>query len=282
MIDTNYNYLVGNSEGIPADYDYINRPDPETNGCKRLYGDVIKVFFSDLDVENLEQQFLADKNKKSENEKAWDMYEKLNNSNPKPRNSKKKPPFYTIKYKDYLLSTDYIGPSIYWAKKQGLTDKEIIKILAIGRTIGGHIAWPRGDGQNTINKLRGGGKSFYDRIDWTLYLLKTYYESEKNIEDTKHYLVNNLSKDEADRCITVLEAIKNYKKWFDEFNSFEDLCIRFRLIGSFVDDDCQIIWLAPMTPILPEDYRLFAENNINAIKQRNTLLEISTSLFDKT
>ena len=46
MIDTKYNYLIGNSEGIPDDYDYKNRPDPDSDGCKKLYDDVIRIFFS--------------------------------------------------------------------------------------------------------------------------------------------------------------------------------------------------------------------------------------------
>ncbi len=57
------------------------------------------------------------------------------------------------------------------------------------------------------------------------------------------------------------------------FDSFKSFCERFRLKGSFVDENYNIIWFASASPILPEDYRVFAENNIEAIRKRNENIE---------
>lgn len=83
----------------------------------------------------------------------------------------------------FILSSDYIGPSIEQARSIGkLEDFEIKNFLRISRTLGGHIVWPRGDNMKpTINQVKGGeiilnsGYGFYDRIDWTIFLLKIYY-----------------------------------------------------------------------------------------------------------
>lgn len=55
-------------------------------------------------------------------------------------------PTYTlfVNEDEFLLSSDYIGPSIYWARECGIEDSEIREFLKICRTIGGHIVWPRG------------------------------------------------------------------------------------------------------------------------------------------
>lgn len=271
MIDIDFNYLIGTFLDVPADYDYKNRPDPDSNGCKKLYDDMVSLFFSDYDAINLEQQSFFN-GPLWKNKIAWDKYEKLNNRNPAKRTNLKCPPFYTIKYNDYLLSTDYIGPSIWWAERAGLSQGEIVEILNVGQTIGGHIAWPRGGGKNTINQARGGEKTFYDRIDWTLYLLKIYFEMDRKKDDVIRFLEDNHTADEYKRCTLVLEAIENYRKWYMTFESFESLCDRFILKGSFVDEKYNIIWLAPMNPVLPENYREFVRNNLVAIKERNNNL----------
>lgn len=273
MIDIGFNYLIGTFLDVPADYDYKNRPDPDSNGCKKLYDDIVSLFFSDYDAINLEQQFFF-KGPLWKNKIAWDKYEKLNNRNPAKRTNIKRPPFYTIKYNDYLLSTDYIGPSIFWAENAGLSQTEIVEILNVGRTIGGHIAWPRGAGSKieTINQARGGEETFYDRIDWTLYLLKIYFELDRKKDDVIRFLEDNHTADEYKRCIRVLDSIENYRDWYMSFESFDSFCDRFKLKGSFVDEKCNIIWFAPMNPVLPENYRVFVGNNLAAIKERNAHL----------
>lgn len=57
-----------------------------------------------------------------------------------------KPKYYSLFVNGdiHILSSDYLGPSIYWAKELGFDDEQILKWLAISRTIGGHILFPGG------------------------------------------------------------------------------------------------------------------------------------------
>ena len=156
-----YNYLIGKAEKLDVSFNIDKRIDPDTCGCKELYDDFIEAFFSDehcniehgiKKVENVKQQF------------------------------GNKSPVYTIflNDSDYLMSTDYIGPSVYWARYRKISDGNIIKFLSICRTIGGHMAWPRGrEVFVKINSARAGKAGLYDRIDWTLALIKIYYETLK-------------------------------------------------------------------------------------------------------
>lgn len=291
MIDTSFNYLIGKAELLPEKYDYKNRPDPDTDGCKKLYDDLIKAFFHkeaffhDTDeVSNCEQpQYYYKKPDPKELKDSWDAYEALKNENPKPRDNNKRPPFYTIEYytiedkvkPKYRLSSDYIGPSVYWAKESKLDDTKIIDFLNVCRTIGGHIVWPRGGEGETVNQARGGESSFYDRIDWTLFLVKQYYDHQLDRNSTKDFLKQKFETDTCDRCDSVLKAIENYKTWFEEFSGFSSFCDQFKLKGSFVDSNYGITWLAPPSPVFPKNYELFVQNNVKAVKNRNDKIENS-------
>lgn len=157
MIDIKYSYLIGKACDLPQDFNVDLRIDPDTCGCKKLYDDIIDAFFCDtqlnymngiLDVENKEQSF------------------------------EEQSPFYTIFINDgtYLLSADYIGPSVYWARERGIEEDNIRSFLNICRTIGGHIVWPRGKKlKKKINTSRSGNLGVYDRIDWTLLLIALFY-----------------------------------------------------------------------------------------------------------
>ena len=145
-----YNYLTGSYDELPLNYDINKREDPDQS-CKKLYDDVVNNFFGeDKEVKNLEQQY------------------------------GNKPPFYTVQIQKngetYLFSSDYIGPSVYWARELGISDRGITEFLNICRTLGGHIIWPRGGerpkGVFTPNQAKSGCSGVYDRIDWTLQLLK--------------------------------------------------------------------------------------------------------------
>jgi hypothetical protein len=97
MLNVDYNYLIGSSQPLPSDYNIDDRPDPDTDGCKKLYDDIIEAYFQNMrthTVENVEQQFYA--RRKEDLEKKWIYYEKLNNTNPAPKSKYKEPPFYTI------------------------------------------------------------------------------------------------------------------------------------------------------------------------------------------
>ncbi len=74
----------------------------------------------------------------------------------------------------FRLGSDYIGPSTGWARHAGVADIAIGRSLLRGRTIGGHILWPRCGVSNSINSARGGTSSFCDRIDLTLLDLRRW------------------------------------------------------------------------------------------------------------
>ena len=272
MIDTNYNYLSCGYDKLAEDYDYNNRPDPDS-ASKKLYDDLIEAFFTDLPVSNRIQQFSFRGEDLKKNEAAWENYLCLNKYNPTciAKDESKQPPFFTLVWKKHLMSADYIGPSVFWADKQGCTKETILNIVNIGRTIGGHIIWPRGKGK-TVNQARGGDKSFYDRIEWTLFVLKAYYECNKNKEAAIRFVQHNYSQIEPKRYTEVLNAVDRYSVWFGEFDGFPDFCNRFLLKGSFVNESYEIVWMAPASPMFPSDYSQYVQNCLDAILRRNVII----------
>lgn len=278
-----YNYLHGNDKELTSNYNIDTRPDPDIDGCKKLYDDIVEAYFIDgiiqkKDIEVLEQQFKYNKQyAQVSNKELWQRYFSLNNTNPQKESAIYKPPFYTIIYKkEFYLSSDYIGPSIYWAKQKGMTQEQQINILNKCRTIGGHIVWPRGNG-TTINQARSGKKSFYDRIDWTLFLIKQFCDNEFDICKTDEVCENMFGINNINHIKKVLVAINTYQKWFKEFGhynvAFKNFCKQFKLVGCFVNQEYDINWLAPPIPFLPNNYDLFVENSIIAIEKRNKLLK---------
>lgn len=281
MLDIKYNYLIGSSQPLPSDYNIDDRPDPDTDGCKKLYDDIIEAYFhgiKDNTIGNLEQQFRPDKNK--DLDLQWSNYGKLNNTSPVPKNKDKQPPCYTIfidkeKEDKVLLSADYFGPSIYWAIESGINNEQIIEFLNISRSIGGHIVWPRGS--HIKNKINPSRAAVYDRPDWTLLLLKIYYEK----RDEKSFLeeVNSLIPIEFrgeenfnSKFKRVYSAFCDSNKWIDLIGSFEKFCLQFKLLGSFVDGNLDVIRLADTFPLLPKDYKGYIKSTCQAIKLRNTIL----------
>lgn len=246
-MNTKYNYLIGSDRGLPADYDIDNRPDPDTDGCRELYADIITAFFGDIEGVGISEQKYRSK------------------------------PLYAIKYKGFNLGSDYIGPSIYWSQSKGLSKEKIIDILNVSRTIGGHIVWPRG-GKRTINQARG--LAFYDRIDWTLFTVKQFCDCNFGREEAENICINMFGQDDFNKHIkSVLTAVNDSCEWFKMFgdsrSAFKNFCDRFKLagLGCFIDESYNINWLAPPKPFLPCDFLSFAENNISAIKKRNKFLQ---------
>lgn len=246
-INTEYNYLInGEIRNFPPDFCIDKRRDPDSVS-KKLYDDILMTFFSESQsAENLEQQF----------------------SN--------KPKFYTIRIDNALLSSDYIGPSVYWARERGVSDDKIRNFLAQCRTIGGHIVWERGsDLKYKVNTSRGGSDGVYDRFDWTLLLLKIFLSDKK--QDINTFL------DEANKCIP--EKFRNtdntntkFTNLFGAFQSsnwlkgyeFVEFCKQFKLYGSFVDNQNNIIKTAPLFPFLPTDYEQYIDSVCKAINKRNS------------
>ena len=134
-------YESANGGQIQVDGKFYNIVDPDAN-CDRLYDDLIA--FYDTTGFN------------------WSPYHSSF--------KKKKVSSLRILEDEYgnQMSSDYIGPSPYWAHEKGkMTDKEIGAMLLRSRIIGGHMLWPVHK-VPTINTARGGRNGFYDRIDLTL------------------------------------------------------------------------------------------------------------------
>jgi len=190
----------------------------------------------------------------------------------------------------FLLSIDYIGPSVFQSENIGkLESFEIQNFLTVSRTLGGHLLWPRGRNMNpTINQVKGGeinpgcGYGFYDRIDWVLLLLKIYYLQDVN--SVKTYLEKIEEKfsdikitDDDKKCFKAMyQAFDRAKDWFEKFESFQNFCDFFRINKSFVEGSSyDVIGLTSFFPIKPsqEGYLEYIRNNLKAINKRNILLE---------
>lgn len=250
MQEKEFNYLVEKVNDVPTDFDLDDRSNPDIIG-KELYDDEKEAFFGEDDnIINWQQKKRAE------------------------------PPFFTIKVMDkgYLYSSDYIGPSIYWAREKGISDKEICSFLTVCRRLGGHILLPRGGHRQkdiyTPNQAKAGSNGVYDRFDWFLHLLKIYYEAE-NLKDYM-YKANLLlpedyrnKKNFNDKFKLIYKSINFYKKEFLYFESFKGYCDRFLLVGSFVNEEYEIINMSNLLPILPEDYNSYIEKLCKAIETRN-------------
>lgn len=193
--------------------------------------------------------------------------------------------FYTffVNKEEYLLSVDYIGPSIYQAKNIGrLEEREIKNFLRTSRTLGGHMVWPRGEKlRPTINQAKGGQKGIYDRFDWTLLLLKIYYSiidahnKEKFMLEIKNIFPNHqISEVDIKRFEKMYEAFDKANGWLSKFGDFESFCSFFKLKGSFVDKRCKVNKLTSYFPIKPtkEGYCEYITNSTTAITKRNAVI----------
>lgn len=251
------NYLFSLYPNFPRDFLIQTRKDPDTcNG--ELYSDLLTVFFGDKQLKSLGLASVENRKQKSKNGEIY----------------------YTLfVYKaqedrktEYLLSSDYIGASIYWAIEAGLNKEEIVQFLKISRTLGGHIVFPRGNGTPTINQARGGEKTYYDRFDLTLLALKKWYLGDA---DTR-----------------IGEAIERGKDWFNLFGrgieGFHNF-IHFFHLEDFLFEDDKIIDLIDSDldqgirtelktekidiPKDKEGYKRYFRNSNQIVRNRTTILE---------
>lgn len=256
------NYLFDLYPEFPKGFTLKNRKDPD-KCSKELYDDLLQ-FFCQENLIKLSLKSIENKCQQNfRNENFYTLFVEFINED------------------EFKLSSDYIGASVYWAKKAGLSDNEIIEYLKISRTIGGHIVFPRGEGQPTVNQARGGESGYYDRFDLTLLAIKKWYSKQK------------ISKNE------VAKAIDNYKGWFDLFGSFENFVEFFKLEGFIFKDekengetDLIIINLINSNlehdvinaltkeedkdiciPLNREDYKIYFNNSNKIIKDRTERLE---------
>lgn len=158
-------------------------------------------------------------------------------------------------------SSDYIGPSATRAFRMDIDDLTVGTAIKECRTIGGHMIWPR----HTANVNTSRGKATCDRIDVALLEIKDFYES-------------NFS-EKARFSQAIRNALVKDKEWFKNFIDFVGFSNIFLLVGSFVDENYQVVELAEINPenaFIPETaekYRRFIQENINAVKRRNEVID---------
>lgn len=172
------------------------------------------------------------------------------------------------------LSTDYIGPSRYWAEKYlDEVDKsqKIGEFLLISRTIGGHVFWPTHqiNKQKTINQVKG-GRAIYDRIDITLAELKNFYDVviEKNKNHEFYYYK------------PLFNAFCRYKWFFECFGTFKNYIYKMKLEDFLVEGEAislttsnlkknRINKLQIGESYKPLKYELYIDNLMILIEQRS-------------
>lgn len=158
------------------------------------------------------------------------------------------------------LTTDYIGPSLTSMKWADIPDQEAWNITVKCRTVGGHLIWPRI--KNGINPSKAvSGKCGYgisDRIDIALYEIKCVLDKLNDLPTYNQKLRNSL-------------FLEENMRWF-AYKSFHEFCESFFLLGSFVDQNDEIIWMAD--PVLGKvdvkTMRSYIEKNYDAICTRNS------------
>lgn len=264
--DVNYNYLIENSiDNWPADFNVDGRPDPDSIS-KNLYDDLKRFILNEAVMKDLKINDITNKEQVS----------KYGN----------KLPFYTlfVDGREHRLSADYIGASVYWAIEKNVKHEQIIHFLKIGRKLGGHMLWPRGF-TVTINTARSGNEGFYDRIDWTLVLLKLYFEhgndKEAYLEKAIELIPEGMRyKQHINRIKRMYHAFFNSRRWLQKFDSFEKFCEIFALSGCFVNDDTDVILMADLFPVLPIDYNRYIDNVCEAINIRTEKLYSRESKSD--
>jgi len=274
-METKFNYLINDSyDNFPEDYDVDARNDPDSCS-EELYDHLIKAFFSD---ELLNKKYgivtIENRPQRSSYRDSSFYYTLFVNDN---RDCDGNDVFY--------LSSDYIGPSVYWSKEIGKTDKEIVEFLKITRTLGGHILWPRKiNGQKieprTINQAKGGNYGVYDRMDWTLAMLKFFYSHTEKVMNrsrfTSHckgFLPKQVRDytNNTDRFSRMFKSINSSAVWLSKFGNFRNYCDYFKLTGSFVTEDYEVVEFAPFYPflILPDVYDSYISKICTAISIRN-------------
>ena len=261
-IEKEYNYFKDvNPNYEEPNFCFKNRVDPDSASAK-LYDSLLKLFFLD-----------QKRNEKFKINKVELRGQRFSNN---------EYTFYTlfVNDEDFLLSSDYIGPSTYWCKSKTISEIDIVKE---SRLLGGHMLWPRGFNE-TINNQRGTKKGLYDRIDCTLKLLDLYYEMinssiEKPSEnlfmaECKNSLYSNsdFTSEDEERIRRMFRAFNNSYEWLKLFNNFKNFCDFFILKDSFVDENYTVISFdGTLFPVQkPSDK--YRDNNLIAIKRRNNII----------
>ncbi len=270
------NYLFDLYPDFPKDFALSDRKDPESDS-RDLYLDFQTIFF------NVSSGFFPNGNK-------YKVVELVTRHSGGRK-------WFEIKLQIFKgskwiatfgLGTDYIGPSVNWAKTSllpkkyvfgisdlNMSDDEIINFLTISRTIGGHLAFPRWIRESnkdfinsSINMERGGKGTYFDRFDLTLFSIKSWYER----DSTEH----------------LGEVIEENRLWFEQFGNFE-IFINYFKLNDFVNGNYEIYDLTsfdqakknyliltndkPWIPNDVEGYRKYVAGSNLAITLRNERLK---------
>ncbi|GEO74381.1 hypothetical protein LNA02_10790 [Levilactobacillus namurensis] len=246
------NYLFDLYPDFPKNFDLANRKDPDNyEEAKPLYDDLCTAFFNTASIAKLGLKTVIS-----------EPYHK-------------QPILSVDGGRDLILSSDYIGPSVYWAQKVGMPDETIIEFLKVSRTLGGHIVFPAYR-SITMNQARSGKNGYYDRFDKTLYAMKQLFNGDE---------ISNQ---------WVQKAWENYTNWFDLFrregHPFETF-VHFFKLESFVNDAYEVYDLTTFDDHgsytdtvtddqaeIPEEaagYARYVRGSLHAIALRNQELGLS-------
>ena len=173
---------------------------------------------------------------------------------------------YIVFDDELKLGLDYIGPSTTSAYYYKCDDAW--KKIYNGRVIGGHLVWPIITDSINKNKAYSGKQGFgiSDRIDYALYEIKQYLDKKHNKEIVNSKVLNTNLKNALERQYFANE------QFFKMFNySFKKFCDFFELVGSFVDENYEVIMLDKDYDGDIRDkeyYENYAKKNIEAIEKR--------------
>jgi hypothetical protein len=138
-----------------------------------------------------------------------------------------------VKGKNYFLGSDYIGFSKNWIT-ENVSDEDVTMGLLVTRCFAGHMLWCKGFTKGwyqyydkfkysatfrkdfiTINWAKGGRGGIFDRIDWTLILLKSYFNCIINddFEQRKMMFMQDESVMNLLNYKDLSDDEKNYKEW---------------------------------------------------------------------
>jgi hypothetical protein len=163
---------------------------------------------------------------------------------------------------EFILSSDSVIQTFtHWKRYQHIIgqipEADKCRFNYIGYTIGGMMVFPanRVNGRMTINGARGCNRKIDDRFDLTLECIRRFYSGEES---------------------PLYEDLLRYQDFVNLFANFKGYVDFFILQDLVKDDYSSVQFFSPFddfrSPALPasvEDYRLFMDNTISFVQNRN-------------
>ena len=145
----------------------------------------------------------------------------------------------------------------------------LIFYAKIRSSLNGHMLWPRYT-MNTINILRY--RMFRDRVDYSLYDIKLFYEFLRNHSISDHEMFVDACEKEVPFRMTAAYKNEMTFKWLYKFGTFENLVKRMKL-DCFCDANGDIIDMDTMGVLkgFGENIvdRRYLENLVSLLDSRN-------------